>query len=643
MSTAAGIPGDLGAVQPGKAAESARPYNPAMFELLKTINDPADLRKLERRQLGQLADELRAYVLDSVSKTGGHLSSNLGTVELTIALHYVFETPEDRIVWDVGHQTYPHKILTGRRERMNRLRMQDGISGFPRRAESPYDTFGTAHSSTSISAALGMAAGAKLKGEKRHAIAVIGDGAMSAGMAFEAMNNAGTMDVDLLVVLNDNEMSISPPVGALTNYLATLLSGRMYDTAKRASEHILKRVPAMLELARRAEEHVKGMVTPSTLFEEFGFNYIGPIDGHDLDVLVPTLANIRKLKGPQFLHVVTRKGQGYKLAEDDPIAYHGPGKFDPAQGLQKPSGGRPAYSQVFGDWLCDTAKREPRLVAITPAMREGSGMVRFSKEHPDRYYDVGIAEQHSVTFAAGLACEGLKPVVAIYSTFLQRGYDQLIHDVAIQNLPVVFALDRGGLVGGDGATHNGAFDYAYLRTVPNMAVMAPSDEEECRRLLDTALAMDGPAAVRYPRGSGTGVVPTSAFQPVPVGKGVVRREGRRVALLAFGSMLAPSLAAAQVLDATVADMRFVKPLDVELVARLAQSHELLVTVEEHQVMAGAGGAVCELLAQLGLERRVLLLGLPDRFIDHGDPATLLASVGLDREGILKSVRAAMPA
>ncbi len=475
-------------------------YNPSMYELLKRIDDPAQLRALERKQLGQLADELRAYVLESVSKTGGHLSSNLGTVELTIALHYVFDTPEDRIVWDVGHQTYPHKILTGRREAMARLRMADGISGFPRRAESKHDTFGTAHSSTSISAALGMAVAAKTKKEKRHCIAVIGDGAMSAGMAYEAMNNAGAMEVDLLVVLNDNEMSISPPVGALTNYLARLLSGRIYATARRASEHLLKRV-GVWELARRAEEHVKGMVTPSTLFEEFGFNYIGPVDGHDLDALIPTLANIRKLKGPQFLHVITRKGQGYKLAEEDPITYHGPGKFDPAEGLKKTSGGKPTYSQVFGEWLCDMAARDPRLVAVTPAMREGSGMVGYSERFPERYFDVGIAEQHAVTFSAGLACEGMKPVLAIYSTFLQRGYDQLIHDVAIQNLPVLFALDRGGLVGGDGATHNGAFDYAYLRTVPNLTVMAPSDADECRQMLYTGFTLNGPAAVRYPRGA----------------------------------------------------------------------------------------------------------------------------------------------
>jgi len=607
-----------------------------MFELLKTINDPSELRKLERKQLHQLAEELRAYVLDSVSKTGGHLSSNLGTVELTIALHAVFDTPEDRIVWDVGHQTYPHKILTGRREAMARLRMQDGISGFPRRAESRYDTFGTAHSSTSISAALGMAVAAKLKGESRKCIAVIGDGAMSAGMAFEAMNNAGAMDVDLLVVLNDNEMSISPPVGALTNYLARLLSGRLYSGARRASEHLLKRV-GVWELARRAEEHVKGMVTPSTLFEEFGFNYIGPIDGHDLDTLLATLDNIKKLKGPQFLHIVTRKGQGYKLAEEDPIAYHGPGKFDPAEGLKKATPGKPTYSQIFGDWLCDMAKADPRLVAVTPAMREGSGMVRYSEEFPQRYFDVGIAEQHAVTFAAGLACEGLRPVVAIYSTFLQRGYDQLIHDVAIQNLPVLFALDRGGLVGGDGATHNGAFDYAYLRTVPNLTVMAPADADECRRMLTTGFQLGTPAAVRYPRGAAAGEA-KPGLQGLPVGKGELRRSGKRIAILSFGSMLKPALEAAEALDATVANMRFVKPLDTELVKQLAQAHELLVTVEEHQVMGGAGSAVCEALSQMKVEKQVLLLGLPDRFIDHGDPAKLLSSVGLDAAGIQKSIR-----
>ena len=639
MAIATGAPGEL---PQDRGEAEAQGYNPSMYELLQTIDDPAVLRKLERKQLRQLAEELRAYVLDSVSKTGGHLSSNLGTVELTIALHYVFDTPEDRIVWDVGHQTYPHKILTGRREQMRTLRQLGGISGFPRRSESPYDTFGTAHSSTSISAALGMAVAAKMKGEARSAIAVIGDGAMSAGMAYEAMNNGGAMDVDLLVILNDNEMSISPPVGALTNYLARLLSGRIYSTARRASEHILKRVPGFWELARRAEEHVKGMVTPSTLFEEFGFNYIGPVDGHDLDALIPTLANIKKLKGPQFLHVVTRKGQGYKLAEEDPIAYHGPGKFDPALGLKKSSGGSPSYSQVFGDWLCDMAALDPRLVAITPAMREGSGLVKYSEMFPERYFDVGIAEQHAVTFAAGLACEGVKPVVAIYSTFLQRGYDQLIHDVAIQNLPVVFALDRAGLVGGDGATHNGAFDYAYLRTVPNLCVMAPADENECRQMLYTAFKLDGPAAVRYPRGSGPGVAPVKEMQALPLGRGEVRREGRRIAILAFGAMLRAALEAGAELDATVANMRFVKPLDADLVRRLAETHELLVTVEEHAVMGGAGGAVCEALASLGLERPVLLLGLPDRFIDHGDHAALLASVGLDAAGIVKSVRAVIP-
>jgi 1-deoxy-D-xylulose-5-phosphate synthase len=619
------------------APKHAADYNPAMFELLKRIDDPSQLRALERRDLQQLADELRAYVLESVSKTGGHLSSNLGTVELTIALHYVYDTPEDRIVWDVGHQTYPHKILTGRREQMSKLRMQDGISGFPRRIESKHDTFGTAHSSTSISAALGMAVGARAKGEKRKCVAVIGDGAMSAGMAYEAMNNAGAMDADLLVILNDNEMSISPPVGALTNYLARLLSGRIYSTARRASEHLLKRV-GVWEIARRAEEHVKGMVTPSTLFEEFGFNYIGPIDGHDLDALIPTLQNIKKLQGPQFLHVITRKGQGYKLAEEDPIAYHGPGKFNPAEGLKKASGGAPTYSQVFGGWLCDMAAKEPRLVAITPAMREGSGMVEYSERFPQRYFDVGIAEQHAVTFAAGIACEGMRPVVAIYSTFLQRGYDQLIHDVAIQNLPVLFALDRGGLVGGDGATHNGAFDYAYLRTVPNLTVMAPSDAEECRQMLTTGLTINGPSAVRYPRGAAPGVV-SQELKTLPVGKAEVRRQGKGVAILAFGAMLKPALEAAEALDATVVNMRFVKPLDVELVKRTAESHHLIVTVEEHQIMGGAGSAVAEALASSN--KKLLLLGLPDRFVDHGDPARLLASVGLDGAGIRASIEKAM--
>ncbi|TWG89225.1 1-deoxy-D-xylulose-5-phosphate synthase [Cupriavidus gilardii J11] len=619
------------------------------YALLNTINDPTDLRKLERRQLTALADELRAFVLESVSQTGGHLSSNLGTVELTIALHYVFDTPADRVVWDVGHQSYPHKILTGRRDRMNTLRQWGGISGFPRRSESEYDTFGTAHSSTSISAALGMALGARTRGEQRVSIAVIGDGAMTAGMAFEAMNNAGVYkDLPLVVVLNDNDMSISPPVGALNRHLARLLSGQFYAATKKGIERVLSVAPPVLEFAKRFEEHAKGMVVPATLFEEFGFNYIGPIDGHDLNSLVPTLQNIRQRAleggGPQFLHVVTKKGQGYKLAEADPILYHGPGKFNPAEGIRpaaKPA--RKTYTQVFGEWLCDMAAADERLVGITPAMREGSGLVEFEKRFPDRYYDVGIAEQHAVTFAGGMACEGLKPVVAIYSTFLQRGYDQLIHDVALQNLPVVFALDRAGLVGADGATHAGAYDIAYLRCIPNMMVMTPADENECRQLLSTAFAQDCPTAVRYPRGSGAGVETQPDLTTLPVGKGEMRREstaraGQRVALLAFGSMLYPALAAADALDASVANMRFVKPLDVELVKTLARDHDFLVTVEEGCVMGGAGSAVLEALAAAGIEMPVLQLGLPDRFIDHGDPAFLLSQCGLDAAGIARSIR-----
>lgn len=619
------------------------------YALLNTIDDPADLRKLDRRQLTTLADELRAFVLESVSQTGGHLSSNLGTVELTIALHYVFDTPVDRLVWDVGHQSYPHKILTGRRERMNTLRQWNGISGFPRRSESEYDTFGTAHSSTSISAALGMALGARTLGEQRVSIAVIGDGAMTAGMAFEAMNNAGVYkDLPLVVVLNDNDMSISPPVGALNRHLARLLSGQFYAATKKGIERVLSVAPPVLEFAKRFEEHAKGMVVPATLFEEFGFNYIGPIDGHDLDSLVPTLQNIRRRAlegaGPQFLHVVTKKGQGYKLAEADPILYHGPGKFNPAEGIRpaaKPA--RKTYTQVFGEWLCDQAAADPRLIGITPAMREGSGLVEFEQRFPDRYYDVGIAEQHAVTFAGGMACEGLKPVVAIYSTFLQRGYDQLIHDVALQNLPVVFALDRAGLVGADGATHAGAYDIAYLRCIPNMMVMTPADENECRQLLSTAFAQDCPTAVRYPRGAGPGVATAASLETLPVGKGEMRRScgaraGQRVAVLAFGSMLHPALRAADRLDAAVANMRFVKPLDVELVKTLAREHDYLVTVEEGVVMGGAGSAVLEALAAAGIEIPVLQLGLPDHFIDHGDPAFLLSQCGLDAAGIERSVR-----
>ena len=608
--------------------------------LLESINSPADLRRLDRKQLPQLATELRAFLIDSVSKTGGHLSSNLGTVELTIALHAVFNTPEDRLVWDVGHQCYAHKVLTGRREGMSGLRMHGGISGFPKRSESEYDTFGVGHSSTSISAALGMALAAKHKGEDRKAIAIIGDGAMSAGMAFEAMNNAGVVDTDMLVILNDNEMSISPPVGALNNILTRLTSSKTYNAAREAGRHMLGFAPPLLELARRAEEHVKGMIAPGTLFEEFGFHYYGPIDGHDLDALIPTLENLKKLKGPKFLHVITKKGQGYKLAENDPILYHGVGKFAACDGIQSAKGpAKLTYTQVFGDWLCDMAKADSRLVAITPAMREGSGMVRFSAEHADRYFDVGIAEQHAVTFAAGLACEGLKPVVAIYSTFLQRGYDQLVHDVALQNLPVIFAVDRGGLVGADGPTHHGTFDLSFVTCIPNMVVMAPSDEAECRQMLSTAYGLDCPSMVRYPRGGGTGKIPHCSLDSLPVGKGEIRRQGKAVALLAFGSLVPAAIAAGEELDATVANMRFVKPLDVELIIELAGNHSLLVSVEENAVIGGAGSEIERVLAERGLNVPVLRLGLPDRFIDHGEQGQLLAELGLDKDGIVRAVRA----
>ena len=615
----------------------------ASTALLASINDPADLRRLPRQHLEQLAVELRAFVLDSVSKTGGHLSSNLGTVELTIALHYVFNTPYDRIVWDVGHQTYPHKILTGRRERMPTLRQLGGISGFPRRDESEYDTFGTAHSSTSVSAALGMALAAKQKGEDRYAVAVIGDGAMTAGMVFEAMNNAGVYeDARLIVVLNDNDMSISPPVGALNRYLARLMSGRVYSAARKAGKAVLGVVPPLWELAKRFEEHAKGMVVPGTLFEELGFNYIGPIDGHDLESLIPTLENLKELKGPQFLHVVTKKGQGYKLAEADPVLYHGPGKFDPAQGIVTKPAGKPTYTQVFGDWLCDMAAADARLVGITPAMREGSGLVKFAEQYPQRYHDVGIAEQHALTFAGGLACEGLKPVVAIYSTFLQRAYDQLIHDVALQNLPVLLAIDRAGLVGADGATHAGSFDLTFLRCLPNVSVLAPADENECRQMLYTGFLQDHTVAVRYPRGSGPGVAVQQQMTTLPWGKAEVKRRGaqkpgRRVAILAFGSMVPPAFAAGLELDATVVNMRFVKPLDEALVCELAMSHDLIVTVEENVIAGGAGAACAEALSAAGIVVPVLMLGLPDRFIDHGDPVKLLSLQGLDAAGIRKSI------
>ena len=616
--------------------------------LLKTIHSPADLRRLPRHDLEQLAVELRECVLQSVAQShiGGHLGSNLGTVELTIALHYVFNTPSDRLVWDVGHQTYPHKILTGRRERMPTLRTLGGLGGFPRRDESEYDCFGTAHSSTSISAALGMALGAKLRGENRKAVAIIGDGAMSAGMAFEALNNAGVSGANMLVVLNDNDMSISPPVGALNRYLARLMSGKFYSTARDTAKNVLKNAPPLFELARRFEEHAKGMVVPGTIFEEFGFNYVGPIDGHDLDSLIPTLENLRDLKGPQFLHVVTKKGFGYKLAEADPVAYHAAsGTFDPAMGIKKAAPGKPTFTQVFGQWLCDMAAKDERLVGITPAMREGSGMVEFERRFPKRYFDVGIAEQHAVTFAAGLACEGLKPVVAIYSTFLQRGYDQLIHDVAIQNLPVVFALDRAGLVGADGATHAGAYDIAYLRCIPNMSVMTPSDENECRQLLYTAFRQNHPTAVRYPRGRGAGVEIQTEMTEIALGTGELRREagkplgqgGKRIAILAFGTLLHPALAAAERLDASVANMRFVKPLDVALVTEMARTHDAIVTVEEGCTMGGAGSAVLEALQAAGIEIPVLVLGLPDEFVEHGDPLKLLQLCGLDAAGIEQSI------
>ena len=610
------------------------------YPLLHRIDSPSDLRRFERRDLHALATELRAFLIESVSKTGGHLSSNLGTVELTIALHYIFDTPDDRIVWDVGHQTYGHKILTGRREAMSGLRRFGGISGFPRRCESGYDTFGTAHSSTSISAALGMAVAARDRGDsERRSIAVIGDGAMSAGMAFEALNNAGdTSDVNLLVILNDNEMSISPPVGALTKILARMLSGSTYNAARRAGEKVLGVAPPMLDFARKVEEHVKGLITPGTLFEEFGFHYYGPIDGHDLDALIPTLQNLKKLNGLQFLHVITRKGQGYKLAEADPILYHGVSSFDHRAGIQSgKGGGKLSYTQVFGDWLCDIAARDDKVIGITPAMREGSGMVRFAKEFPDRYHDVGIAEQHAVTFAAGLACEGFKPVVAIYSTFLQRAYDQLIHDVALQNLPGVFAIDRAGVVGADGATHHGAFDLSYLTCIPNMVVMTPADENECRQMLYTAYRHNGPTAVRYPRGSGMNVRPENTMTELPLGKGEIRRQGRKVALLAFGSLLTNALLVGEEIDATVANMRFVKPIDAALIEELSASHELIVTLEENAVIGGAGSEVARVLESLPHRPRLLRLGLPDHFVDHGDQSQLFEQVGLHPAGILSAI------
>jgi 1-deoxy-D-xylulose-5-phosphate synthase len=606
--------------------------------LLDTVHSAADLRKLTRAQLPQLCEELRQFILHSVAQTGGHLASNLGAVEITVALHYVYNTPDDRLVWDVGHQCYPHKILTGRRAGMAKLRMWGGISGFPTRKESAADAFGVAHSSTSISAALGMAVAAKLKGEDRRAVAIIGDGAMSAGMAFEALNNAGAMDIPLLVVLNDNDMSISEPVGALNNYLARLLVSNSYNTIRRVGEKMLSKLH-LDRFGARWEEHLKGMVMPGTLFEEFGFNYIGPVDGHDVQLLVDALTKLRGREGQMLLHIVTKKGGGYDKAEADPILYHGVQKFDPAVGIIPKPPGKPSFSDVFGNWLCDMAAQDERLVAITPAMREGSGMVEYSKRFPKRYFDVGIAEQHAVTYAAGLACEGMKPVVAIYSTFLQRAYDQAVHDVVLQNLPVIFAIDRAGIVGADGPTHAGSFDIAFMRCLPNTVVMCPADEAECRAMLTTAFHHNGPSAVRYPRGAGVGTPNDGPLTPLPMGKGEIRRRGERVAILAFGTLLYACMGVGDTLNATVANMRFVKPLDVDLLREVAQTHDTIVTVEDHAIQGGAGSAVSEALAAMKLHRNVLHIGLPDLFIDQGDPAILMREAGLDAAGIERQIRA----
>ena len=609
------------------------------YPLLETLCSPQDLRKLPEKQLPQLADELRRFLIESVGRTGGHLAANLGTIELTIALHYVYDTPEDRLVWDVGHQSYAHKILTGRREHMASLRQKGGLAGFPKREESPYDSFGVGHSSTSVSAALGMSIAAQREDKDRKVVAIIGDGALTAGIAFEALNHAGDLHTNLLVVLNDNDMSISPNVGGLSNHLASILSGKFYSSVKERGKKALRAMPPVLELARRAEEHMKGMVVPGTLFEELGFNYIGPIDGHDLPVLVKTLRNLQALEGAQFLHIVTHKGKGYKPAEDNPCAYHGVNSFNPSTGVvNKGKNENPTYTEVFGAWLCDMAEKDERLVGLTPAMREGSGMVGYSEKYPDRYFDVGIAEQHCVTLAAGLACEGLKPVVAIYSTFLQRAYDQLIHDVAIQKLPVLFAIDRAGLVGPDGPTHAGSFDLSYLRCIPNMVVMAPADENECRQMLYTGFLLDQPAAVRYPRGNGPGIQVQNQMSAITVGKAEIQRNGQRVAILAFGSMVYPALQAGEDLNATVVNMRFVKPLDEILIRELANDYELLVTVEENAVLGGAGSAVNECLAAQGLNIPIMHLGLPDNFIEHGSRPELLTECGLDVNGITRQIK-----
>ncbi|MET0052651.1 MAG: 1-deoxy-D-xylulose-5-phosphate synthase [Candidatus Thiodiazotropha sp.] len=613
------------------------------YHLLNQINVPGDLRQFETHKLRTLANEMRHFLINSVSRTGGHLAAGLGVVELTIALHYVYNTPYDRLVWDVGHQAYPHKILTGRRERMDSLRKKGGLSGFPKRSESEYDTFGTGHSSTSIGAALGMAVAARQKGENRKVVAVIGDGAMGGGMAFEALNQAGALDQDLLVILNDNDMSISKPVGGFSNHLASLLSGKVYTSMREGGKSALSHLPHQLsDLVGKLEEHMKGMVMPGTLFEEMGFNYIGPIDGHDFDTLIATLHNMRHMRGPRLLHVVTQKGRGYVPAEEDPCVYHGVTPFDPNTGEMQKGGGQKTYTQVFGAWLCGAAEQDEKLVAITPAMCEGSGMVEYSRRFPQRYFDVGIAEQHALTFATGLACEGLKPVVAIYSTFLQRGYDQLIHDVALQNLDVTLAVDRAGQVGADGATHAGSFDLSFVRPIPNMIVMAPGDENECARLLQTGYAYEGPAMIRYPRGTGPGVAVESDPQPLPLGKGEIRRTGQRVALLAFGSLLSTAQQVADQIDATLANMRFIKPLDEALIMELAQRHELLVTLEENVVAGGAGSAVNELLQAKGHPVAVLNLGLPDRYLDHATHEEQLREAGLDAAGILGAINRVGP-
>jgi 1-deoxy-D-xylulose-5-phosphate synthase len=608
------------------------------YPLLERVNVPEDLRKLDESELVELAGELRRFLIDSVSKTGGHLASGLGVVELTVALHYIFNTPEDRLIWDVGHQAYPHKILTGRRQQMGKLRKKDGLAGFPNRSESTFDAFGTGHSSTSIGAALGMAVAAKQKGEEREVIAIIGDGAMSAGMAFEAMNHAGALDQNLLIILNDNDMSISPPVGAFSNHLARLLSGKLYTSVRQTGMSALSHLPPLSDLFERAEEHMKGMVMPGTLFEELGISYIGPIDGHDLPTLLKTMRNMHNIKGPRLLHVVTKKGKGFEPAENDPCAYHGVSPFDPETGKMAKKSTSPTYTEVFGRWLCDTAEKDSRLMAITPAMREGSGMVEYSQSYPDRYFDVGIAEQHAVTFAAGLACEGVKPVVAIYSSFLQRAYDQLIHDVALQNLDVTFAVDRAGQVGEDGATHAGNFDLSYVRTIPNMLILAPADENECRQMLQTAYDYEGPAMVRYPRGCGPGVAVETQIETLPIGKGKVCRQGNgRIALLAFGSRLAAAKESGEALDATVVNMRFVKPLDEALLLALAMNHDLLVTIEENALQGGAGSAVNECLISAGCQVQLLNLGLPDYFIEQASHAEQMFRAGLDRQGIEQSV------